>query len=488
MTPEQARIDTGSGDGAAPASAARVEPVRPDLEDGPATKRSRWGRRIGIGLLSLVGLIALVLIGGWLYLQSNAGRERIRGVVVGQIQNLLAENAEVTIESLSGSFLSDAVMTGLEVTRNGETVVAVDTLLIDYNLTTLLDRTFSASRLALFGPRVFVRQRADSTFNVAGLLLPQEDTGKEPFAVILDRVVVRNGAADIVWYRSDGRDSVHAVRNLGALIEDFRTEGDSLNGDIASLETRLLAPFDRGAIDLEGGGRFSKSELVLRDLIVTSDAGTDIAGRARLQFTTDGTLPVFEASLAAAPLALEDARAFAGVALYGDPRLRLRADSDGDLLTATLTGALEDATVNLDGEFSAAPNGGPVRYRAEGTLRRFNPAALTRNPALEADVTGDLRLNLQGTTLEQLSGPFRVSLRETRVGQRQIDRLQLDGSFAAGRVSFDLEGALPGASLSAEGMARPFDTTPTVQVAGTAENVDLGVLLPGSGPDGHVRG
>lgn len=476
------------GDGAAPEASVPSGvsgPTAPVSGDGgPPTdpERRSWGRRIARGLLAVVAVVAFVVVGFVVYLQTNAGQSFARGIVVDQIANVFADDAEISVDGLAGSFLADARLTGFEVRRDGELVLAVDTVLVDYNLTTLLRRTFSASKLLLAGPRVLIRQRADSTFSISDLLKPaDDDEQKAGFSVVLDRVAVRRGQADVVWYRTDGRDSVLAVRDLGLIVSGFRQDGDSLSGDIESLTTRLLAPFERAEVEVAASGGFTRSDLSLRSLSVLSDAGTAVDGRARLEFATDGAFPVFDATIAAAPLALSDVRAFAGVELYGDPRLRLRADSDGELLTATLTGALDDATVNIDAELAQTPNGGPVRYRAEGTLRRFDPSALTGNEALAAEVTGDLRLNLQGTTLETLSGPFRVALTESRVGQRAIDRLQLAGSFAAGRVTFDIDGALPGASLSAEGLARPFDAIPTYQIAGTAQDVDLGLLLPGSG-------
>ncbi|WP_420456358.1 translocation/assembly module TamB domain-containing protein [Rubrivirga sp.] len=485
MSTDPTRIDPGSlGDGAAPRADVPAGVSGPDAElagdGGPASETAHrpWARRVGRVLLGLVAVVALVVVGALVFLQTGAGRTFARGLVVGQITKLLADDAEVSLDRLDGNFLTGARMVGLEIGRAGETVIAVDTLLVDYNLRTLFNQTFSASQLYIGGPRAIIRQRADSTFNVVGLLKPSEE--QSTLTIILDELAVHRGHAEIHWYRADGRDSVHTVTDIEAVVKDFTKDPESLEGAIDALALRALAPFDRGEVRVAGAGRFSNEDVELRSLAVTSRAGTDVRGTTRLVFTGDGSLPVFDATIEAAPLALEDARAFAGVEVYGDPRMRIRAESDGDLLTTSISGALDEATINIDGEFSREADG-PVGYRAEGTLRRFDPSVITRNPALAAEVTGDLRVNLRGSSLETLSGPFNVTLRETRVGGRQIDRLALDGSFAAGRVSFDLDGALPGASLSAEGRARPFDDVPTFEVAGDARDVDLGVLLPGSG-------
>ena len=467
------------GDGAAPEADARlgVAPAAgvPGGDGGPPRRRRRAAR----AALGVLGALALVGVGALVFLQTSAGQSWALGLVIDQIENLVADDVEVTADELSGSFLTGARLVGLDLRRDGETVLAVDTVGIDYNLTTLLNRTFSASDLIVAGPALRVRQRADSTFNVSGLLKPSQDTTGGGFAVVIERLVVRDGRADVRWLTSDGRDSVHSVRALRADVRDFVSRPDSLVGRIEALAFRALAPFGAGEMSVAGSGAFSKEALDLANLQIDSRAGTELRGGARLVFE-GGALPAFDADIEATPLALEDARAFAGVALFGDPRLRLRADSDGDRLTFSLSGALNDATLSVDGDLSRDTDG-PLRYRAEGQLRRFNPAALTGNDALAADLTGDLRVNLQGVDPDDLSGTFDVRLRETRVAGRQLDRLRLDGSVSAGRVSFDVDGSLPGASLDAEGYLRPFDDVKQVRVAGTAVDVDLGLLLPGSG-------
>ena len=482
MPTDPTRTDPASlGDGAAPEAdaRARVDPASgpPGGDGGPEAERTG---RLGKILLGVVGVVALLVVGVLVYVHTESGRGQIRSLVVTQIANLLADDAEVEAASLEGNFLTGARLTGLTVSRYGETVLVVDTVLVDYNLTTLLRRTFSASRLAVLGPTLYVRQRADSTFNVAGLLKPaDEDEQKAGFAVLFDEMVVRRGRAEVRWLSAD-LDSMHVVRDLDLLVRDFVSREDSLVGTIDGLSAVAVAPYDRAEARVQGAGQFSREALRLDRLGVTSRAGTDLTGEARLVFGGEGELPVFEANIEAVPLALEDARAFAGASLYGDPRLRLRADSDGGVLTASVNGSLDDAAVTLDAELTRSSDG-PVRYRAEGTLRRLDLGALTGNEALAGEVTGDLDANLQGSSLQTLTGPFDVTLRETRLAGRAIDRLRLDGSFAAGRVTFTLDGALPGASLRAEGSARPFLEVPQFQVAGTADDVDLGLLLPGSG-------
>ncbi|HEX8385208.1 MAG TPA: hypothetical protein VF576_03435, partial [Rubricoccaceae bacterium] len=408
-------------------------------------------RRVAWAGTALVALVVALVAALAFYLQTENGRGRVRAVAVVQIAKLLADDARVTVRDVDGNFLTGARLVGFEVRRGGELVLAVDTLRVRYTLATLVRRTFSASDLVVAGPRLYVRQREDGTFNTAGLLKPAADTTSK-FSVLIDRLALTDGRAEVRWYNPD-RDSTLVLDGLQARVRDFVSSPDSLVGTIDGLRLTATAPLNASRMAVAGAGRFSRSEVVLRRLTARSSNGTRLRGSGRVGFgeavRAGDALPVFEASLQATPFALADARAFSGLALYGDPRLRITADSDGGVLTLALRGSLSpedggpDAVVALDGELTRGTDG-PVRYRAEGQLRRFDPSALTRNPALAADLTGDLRVNLEGSSLRALDGPFRIALRESRAAGRQIDRLVLDGAFAAGRVTFNVDGALPG--------------------------------------------
>ncbi|MEO0556663.1 MAG: translocation/assembly module TamB domain-containing protein [Bacteroidota bacterium] len=488
MSTDPTRTDAlsgSSGDGAASGADAETVRAADTTDAGGATEspaRRRWPRRIGRAGLGLVAFVLLLGVSTLIYLQTDSGQRYVQGLIIGQIENLLADDATVTVESLDGSFLSDAQLTGLRIQRDGETVVSVDTVSINYSLRTLLRKTFSAEILSIRGPFVVLRQRADSSFSVASLFQPAEDSteSRGSFTIRMDELALTRGRVEVHWYSPED-DSVLVVSDLTANVRDFVSHPDSVVGTIQRLQLVATAPREAARVEVGGSGQFTRERLSLNELWIDSDAGTQVRGNALAMFGEaaggDSFLPVFEADLEATPFAFSDVRAFTGVSLYGDPRARLRASSNGSTLDIEVNATLDEATAALEGELTRDTRG-PVRYRADGTLRGLNLAELTGNPALEGELTGDLNANLQGTTLETLSGPFSVLLRESRFRQQSLDRVRLDGSFAAGQVRFDLDGDVPGASLTAQGSARPFTDVPSFQVAGTARDVNLQRLLP----------
>lgn len=466
------------------------------------SRRRRAARAAGFSLVGLVALVALAALAVVLYVGSEPGRRFLQQTAVEQIALLLAEDATVEVGRLEGNFLTGAQMTGLVIRRDGETVLTVDTVYVDYTLRTLVRRTFSAKDLGIAGATLIARQREDGSFNVAGLLRPREDDGRRPFTVQIDQMVLRRSRAEVrFWPPSGGpgtpRDSVLVLDSLDARVENFYSRGsERLDGRIAHARAVAVAPFDAARLQIAAAGQFTRDDLALERLAVNGTGGTRIRGRTRLTFQQPAgggrSLPVFTSAIDAAPLALADVRAFVPVPVYGDPRLRLTADSDGRRLAFSLSGALDGgaggpATLSLDGDLTRDTNG-PLAYSAEGTLRRLDLGALTRNPALAGSLTGDLRLDLRGTEPRALAGAFSVSLRESRFAGRAIDRLRLDGDVAAGRVRFDLDGRIPGLDLEASGEARPFDPVPAIAARARARDLDLAVVAPGQGVRGRLAG
>jgi translocation and assembly module TamB len=433
-----------------------------------------------VAVLGTLGLAA-VLVLALLALRTEPGRAWTQRLIVGQVSALFADDAEVSLGGIGGSLLSGALLVDLEVARGGEAVLHVDTLDVNYSLWTLLRRTFAADRLTLSGVTVVVRQRADSTFNTKGLLLPRppRDTTGPGFTILLADAQLRRGRAEIHWLHPT-RDSVHVVDSLTVRVTDLVSSRDELSGTIDMLDLVAVAPFDAARMHVTSAGSFTRERLTLRRFAASSTSGTQLDGSGRVDFAGDA-LPVFDASVAAAPLALDDARAFAGLALTGRPRLTLAARSDGRDLEIDLDAALGDAALVLDATHSRDRDGdGPMRTRAEGTLRNLNPAAFTGNPAHAALLTGDLRVAVEGRTLEELTGPFRLALRESRVGTRAINRLVVDGTADDGLFVGDIDADIPGAVLTASARVRPFASTPQIVAEGRAAELDLARLLPGT--------
>ncbi len=430
----------------------------------------RW-----VGVLMAILLVVMLAI--LLLLQTGLGKNMVRNFAVSQIENILTEGASVEIGSLDGSILRSAELTGVIVRQDEGITASIDTLRARYSLFGLLRSRLSISELEVIAPLIVARQGADSTFNLQHLLKPNDapksDTTASKFVVTIDSALVLDGRMEAHFYAT-GKDSTIVVDQIALSASTFYSGNSRIEAKLRELAAQAIAPDSSARINLTTSGSVTQEALTLNELHITSDAGTDVSGSARLLFTSRN-LPDLTADLRAEPVALADVRAFSGFEVYGNPRVRLTARNEAERLTFAIQGAPhEGATIALDGSLENADR---LRYRVEGQVRGVNPAEFTHNQSHAANLTGDLRIDLSGTSVRTLDGPFAVNLMDTRIGAQPIDHLQLDGAFRTGRVEFGVDADVPGLRFHAEGDARPFDDTPIYDISGEAEDVNLARLL-----------
>ena len=470
----------------------------PDPEPQRERERARWRRvlrAIGRGALIVLAVVLGLVLLAVLLLQTEFGRQKVENIAVEQIQNLLSDSATVSVERIDGNFLTGAYLLGLEIQEGGETVIALDTVEVDYNLTTLLDKRLSVGDLYAAGLAVYARQRADSTWNVARILAPADaaDTTatSSGFTVIIDEARIARAAAEVHFY-SPRRDSVLTVDGLNARILDFTTGGaDGLEGTLDTLWATATPPApatgEAGPVRLAGAGAFTAEQTRI-DAFVLNSADSDVRASGVLDYGDPDRPLTFDVDVQASPLAFSDVRAFAPVKVYGTLDLRLQAQGTPDDILARVNAEFrEGGALDLNGVFSAGADG-PVRYAAEGTVRNLDPGRVLGNPALTGDLTGDLDVDLSGPSLQEIDGRVDLEVSASTFGDQQIQRLDFVGTFDDGLADFTLGGAVPGGRILARGTARPFADTPSYDVRGELNDIDLARLLNDPSQSGRFSG
>ncbi|MEL6612720.1 MAG: hypothetical protein AAFQ53_11545, partial [Bacteroidota bacterium] len=454
-----------------------MEPQSSQQHSAQTTPAKRsWGRQLLVALGVLVGLVLVLLVVAALVLQTGWAKEQVRQTAMTQIENLLADDATVTVGSIEGNLLTNAQVADLVIERDGQALVRIDSASASYNLLGLAGRRLALGTVRVVGPFVRMEQRADSSFDLATLFVAdttETDTTSSGFTITLDDLRVERGRVEMAFYTELGtnRDSLLTADPLGVHLTDFVFAPDQLVGTLDRFATTLTAADRTTALDLELGGRFDDEVAVVDTLCLTSPRST-VRGHADVQYgaflralasedNLQEWLPRFTADLTAQPLAMADVRAFAPVDVLGNPTLALDAESDGRNLTAVLDADLDGAgTVDLDATFRSAESGRVV-YRAQGQVRALDPGRLLGDPALAATLNADLDVDLTGDATTTIDGPFALRVFDSEMGEQTLRSSTLDGRFTNGAVRFALDAAIPGANVTAEGTARPFATTPT---------------------------
>src|SRR5690242_6096841 len=96
-------------------------------------------------LLRVLLLVVTLALAGWMALNTQWGRDRVRDLAIKRVA--MAIDGDLTIERLEGSLWSDATLRGVRITKNGEVVLAIDRVSVDYRLRGLLAGDITLSRL-----------------------------------------------------------------------------------------------------------------------------------------------------------------------------------------------------------------------------------------------------------------------------------------------------------------------------------------------------
>lgn len=240
----------------------------------------RWVGVAVAGAILLLAVSAVALRTPWV-------QSRLRGEI--ERRASLALNAEVSVGTIGGTLLSWTTLENVAVRTNGEMVVAIDRVRVDYDLLRLLGGTYDVDRLVLDQPVV----RADAFGALAGIGGGDSDEGASAggrFSIAA--IVVRNGRVIV------GPDpaEINGIR-VPDVIDDLAAElsltvapsGTAVNLDRLSftgVAPSLTLEEARGRIVLRDGG------VTLEDMLVKTGGSTfEFGGRiGALVVPGDGTV------------------------------------------------------------------------------------------------------------------------------------------------------------------------------------------------------
>ncbi|MEM1094674.1 MAG: translocation/assembly module TamB domain-containing protein [Bacteroidota bacterium] len=444
--------------------------------DAQPPKRNRT-RRIVLAVVLVPVVLVLLLIG---VLQTTWGATTALRLALDRLD--LFENAELTFAEASGGVIGGLQLTDVNLVRGDSTLAHIDTLAADYKLLALLGRRLHLEDVYLARPRVWMAQTEDSTWNVATLIaqdtLAVEDTTKAPFIIQVDNARIASGEARIDFVGSDG-DSTTYVQHLDLRLRDLLSTG-TLTELRARVDTLTATATDAVGFDtlrLATAAVLVDGQFALDTLRVTSGRSQVTGGGTlRLPAGPDDTLNDIGLRIDVAPLAFDDLRLFApGLAAGATVEGRLEATGSLDLLGADVDLAFSDgATVALDASLTPTTQGDLV-YQGEALIRRLNPALFAAQPDAQGGlISGDVRFDLNGPSLDALDGTAALDLSRLRFGALALAETRLRADVTSGVFQLDLASGFRGVRLNATGQVVPFAETPTYDVRTRFRSLDIG--------------
>jgi translocation and assembly module TamB len=403
----------------------------------------RWLKRLGWGVLGLLGLALVLVVGTLLVLQTGFGGRVLRDQLLTRVNAGI--QGELTVDSLRlrGTTL---VLEGVRLEDpEGELVAEVERLVVSLRPGHLLRRTVLLDQVRVEQPSLHVVQDAEGT-NLQRALAPAEEKpekdeeGTLPVDVVVRDLRVEGGHLSFVSLTGE---------------EPFEAELDGLevNGELALREggertvaslratARARAPVQGPLrLELEARGEGERTALTVDGAL----AGATLKARA----TVDG-----EEQLSATVEQLVVPPGFVRAFTGGWPlQVSVRAAGEvtrrGDKVDAELTFHAAEATVRAQVEADLAR---PWAERVEVTGEDIDLSQLVENGP-RSDVSFRLDARGGGGSLQTLDGELTLTAPASPMAGETFGPVEVRARAEDGVLVLErLEAVLPGVALTARG-------------------------------------
>lgn len=430
----------------------------------------RVARRLLHVLLIVLTLMVGATAAAIIVSQTAWFRDWLRGYIVRSASQYL--NGTLSIERLGGNLFFGVQMENIGVAMNGERVVAVKNLGLDYNVFQLLTRGLSVEQVRLDHPVIYLRRDGDS-WSLSQLIKKDEteaDRQGPDKPIAIENIGISSGSVII-----DGPVGTSGVvvpkrfEHLDAKLS-FRYEPVRYAIEITHVSFRGSEP--ALALNALSGGIAVKDDTVFVDKLAlrTSETSLSVDGAIERYLSK----PVFNLQISSDKLSLpEIARivpALAGVRLQPKFQVKLAGPLDRLGIEMNVQSSAGDAWARLTADVES-----PGQSVA-GTLsvRHLDLAPILNAPKQKSDLTADATVDLRAADLsdpKRLRGTASVTAQRVTAAGYTAGPVDAKARIDDGRVDLSAHANAYGASASASGRI----TIPELafDLRGTARRLDL---------------
>jgi autotransporter translocation and assembly factor TamB len=426
----------------------------------------RFLRWTAIAVASLVGLVILAVIVLVAVLHTDWGREKVRQ----QAEKVLdgAVQGDVALGPIEGDLLSKFTIAGLEVRDpGGHVAVRASRVLVDYDLLSLVRRSFTAESVEVHRPIVIGRLDEKGELNLTKLLAPQPEKQGQPWLIRVESLRVTDGLFVIPTATqtfSFARADVDARVEVGALAKRI---------DVA----RAAAVWIQRGIPLEVHGSVVTSEplVALAGLEVIAGDSRVALPLAMLRPKAQGGVAALEAALKEADLFHFWPHAFAlGDVKLGGAVVRAGREQPVDARLAVEA---------LKGTIAIAAKGNPEIPAASGRI--VARGVVSPLPAAPGKVDLDLAFDAAGRSAQTLKGTVDLGASGVVAG-RVIESLKVAAVAGGGVARIDLTAVVPTAQATAHADVRLTRPLVLEQLEAKLSAMDIGAAASQRNLDGQA--
>ncbi|HXH05479.1 MAG TPA: hypothetical protein VNI83_02700, partial [Vicinamibacterales bacterium] len=434
-------------------------------------------RRV-VHVLALAGTALVIVVAlGLIATQTSWFRDWLRRYVVAQSRKVLA--GELSIGRLGGNLFSGVNLDHVTVSLDGERVIAVRRLELDYRLAQLISSGLVFDRLHLEAPRVLLRRTSDGW--TLGRLVRREAEEAErrgpgrPIAI--DAISIADGDIRIEGAQDGAVRVPHRVAGLDARLS-FHYRPVRYTVDVERLSLRTVSP-DLTVRSVRGTIAVRGADLHLETVELQTARSTLAVSGAIRRYTDRPELALLARSdRFSLPELAPLVPALDGRLL--EPRFEVRLDGPLDRLGVTAHAAAGEMALAAGATLDLTAPSRAVR--GEVHLTALDLAPLLADPRLASRLTGraGFTLVLPPGGMEALRGTWSFRGPEVRVAGYDAQDVEADGRIERGRIVFGGRAAAYGARATAAGVLRlpRGDRRLALEVSGRLAGADLRRLPP----------
>ena len=445
------------------------------------TKNNRRWVKWVVFAATLIGLIISLR----LFLKSDLLFNYARDFAEEQAGEIL--NGSLEIESIRGDLLNGFTVYGARVADNqNETIATLDSASVHYRLLDVIRSPHAVEQLSIHGLESFIKQDADSVWNVMALMPEAESETEEEGSVYwaIGDLNVRDLNADI---ESDYLlpDGFINVRNLN-LSASGGMKDDGYSTNIRSLEFQLEEARLPDQIDFVMEARGDDDRITLESLAVQT--GRTML-RAESQYNINDDLT---ASAGLSPLSRDDIAAY----IEDFPlqhNLNIELGAEGQLSNLNLSANISGKGMEmLSIEAILNAEGSPSLSRIDVHMRNLDSPELTgieQSPSVaEFQFSGEGFILLEN--FQELNFSGSMNFADLSYGQYQIDRFESEYELNDDRTNFTAIAVRAGEQIDLEFEAEQiWSEVPVWNGTAEADSINLATWLaePGLESEMNIR-
>src|SRR5882762_9660534 len=348
-----------------------------------------------IVLTLIVGAAAAAIIAS----QTAWFKNWLRGYIVREANLYL--NGTLSIERLGGNLFFGVEMENVGVSMDGQQVVAVKDLGLDYNIFQMISKGLSVDDIRLDKPVIYLRREGD-TWSLSRLVKKQEteaDRRGPANPIAIDAIGITDGSVVVDSpVGTSGVDVPKRFDHLDAKLS-FKYEPVRYSIEITHVSFRGSEPAI--AVNALSGGIAVKDDTIFVEKLALRTSETSLLFDGAVQNYL--TRPIFNLQISSDKLSVpEIARlvpALAGIRLQpsftlkaAGPRCRLGVEMNVQSSAGVASGKLV-ADLLAPGQ----------SVQGDLSVKHLDLSTLLNDPAQKSDITADARVDLHGEALSNIS-------------------------------------------------------------------------------------